>query len=369
MEEQEFCLRWSNHEKNMSSVMESMFKKQILVDVTLSCSEGNPVKAHRTVLSACSPYFETLFNDLSHPHPVVFMKDVKNEDLQALLSFMYKGEANVKQNRLNAFIKLAEALSVRGLSKTEKEEVVNPPPPLKEIEKKTISSFTGLPGLSHMPMFFPNLSLVSDKAVQERFVANSFVEEAIRKRKRLDPEPACGINNNEGSPCSTSEESSPSMKEKSLSAIAAQLHQKKILAEQGNSPFCYPPKLEQPLHTEKPEYLSHENSEELSDVENIVEELHHENRSSPSIKEENANAGPSTGHLTGVNGAESPGEEKGIEVPPIMYHVVAAPLVLRCVAYFRFAFLKSGVLHATILCLDVEVPLIIHRVVAALSYA
>ena len=83
-EEQEFSLRWNNHENNLCLVLESMLKRGALVDVTLSC-EGKSLRVHRAILSACSPYFEELFVETVHSHPIVILKDVKAEELQALI--------------------------------------------------------------------------------------------------------------------------------------------------------------------------------------------------------------------------------------------------------------------------------------------
>ncbi len=57
MEAQQFCLRWNNHGSTLVAVFDNLLATESLVDVTLF-AEGHLLKAHKVVLSACSPYFQ-----------------------------------------------------------------------------------------------------------------------------------------------------------------------------------------------------------------------------------------------------------------------------------------------------------------------
>jgi len=46
---------------------------------------------------------------------VIILKDVKYEEVLALLRFMYQGEVNVKQEDLPTFLKVAQMLQIKGL--------------------------------------------------------------------------------------------------------------------------------------------------------------------------------------------------------------------------------------------------------------
>ncbi|TMW53570.1 hypothetical protein DOY81_001334 [Sarcophaga bullata] len=112
---QQFCLRWNNYQTNLTNVFDELLQNESFVDVTLAC-EGQSIKAHKMILSACSPYFQALFYDNPCQHPIVIMRDVRWQELKALMEFMYKGEINVSQEQINPLLKVAEMLKIRGLA-------------------------------------------------------------------------------------------------------------------------------------------------------------------------------------------------------------------------------------------------------------
>ena len=71
---QQYCLRWNNHQHNLLSVFEDLLNHEAFVDVTIAC-DGLNLKAHKMVLSACSPYFQSMLKTASKcsPHPVIVM--------------------------------------------------------------------------------------------------------------------------------------------------------------------------------------------------------------------------------------------------------------------------------------------------------
>ncbi|KAF5294293.1 hypothetical protein FQA39_LY13437 [Lamprigera yunnana] len=111
-----YCLRWNNHQSNLLGVFSQLLRDESLVDVTLACSEGHSIRAHKVVLSACSSYFQTLFVDHPSRHPIVILKDVRFAELRTLIEFMYKGEVNVEYCQLSALLKTAESLKIKGLA-------------------------------------------------------------------------------------------------------------------------------------------------------------------------------------------------------------------------------------------------------------
>nr|XP_023019709.1 longitudinals lacking protein isoform X6 [Leptinotarsa decemlineata] len=132
-DDQQFCLRWNNHQSTLVAVFETLLANGILVDCTLA-AEGKHLNAHKVVLSACSPYFEALLSKHFDKHPILILKDVKFQELEAMMDYMYKGEVNISQDQLGALLKAAESLQIKGLSdnrkgETERKAAPAPPPP------------------------------------------------------------------------------------------------------------------------------------------------------------------------------------------------------------------------------------------------
>ncbi|XP_022201850.2 protein bric-a-brac 2 [Nilaparvata lugens] len=114
MANKSFHLRWNNHLQNLRTLFESIYNEQNLVDVTLSCSDGM-LKAHKLVLSACSPYFEAVFRDNPCKHPVVILKGIQLQEMQTLLEYMYIGSVDVQEDDLEILLNVASELQVKGL--------------------------------------------------------------------------------------------------------------------------------------------------------------------------------------------------------------------------------------------------------------
>lgn len=58
-EQQQFFLKWNDFQSNMVSSFKHLRDEKSFTDVTLAC-DGQTCKAHKMVLSACSPYFKSL---------------------------------------------------------------------------------------------------------------------------------------------------------------------------------------------------------------------------------------------------------------------------------------------------------------------
>lgn len=113
--EQQYSLKWNDFQSSILSSFRHLRDEEDFVDVTLACDKGS-FTAHKVVLSACSPYFRKLLKANPCEHPIVILRDVRAEDVESLLRFMYNGEVHIGHEQLSDFLKTAQLLQVRGLA-------------------------------------------------------------------------------------------------------------------------------------------------------------------------------------------------------------------------------------------------------------
>lgn len=134
-----FNLKWRNYQSHIMSVFDKILLTESFSDVTLVCADvdqesTHAIKAHKIILGASSPYFEMVFSEHPCQHPVVVMPpEVKIEDLQHVLQFVYKGEVQVPQDQLEPVLRCASQLRIRGLdSEYSRESSLEPDRPASQ---------------------------------------------------------------------------------------------------------------------------------------------------------------------------------------------------------------------------------------------
>ena len=84
-------------------------------DVTLVCEGGRQIYAHRVILASSSSFFQNVLTKVMHSHPLIFLRGVPHSQLSAIVDFIYLGQAEIRQEDVEAFVKLAVELGVKGL--------------------------------------------------------------------------------------------------------------------------------------------------------------------------------------------------------------------------------------------------------------
>ena len=104
---EKLCLQWNDFKDNVTSAFGNLRDDNNFADVTLACEDGKQVEAHKVILASSSPFFQNILRRNKHIHPLIYMRGVKSDDLQAIVDFLYCGETNVYQETLDSFLAIA----------------------------------------------------------------------------------------------------------------------------------------------------------------------------------------------------------------------------------------------------------------------
>ena len=81
---EKLCLQWNDFRDNVNCAFRSLREDPDFADVTLACEDGKQVEAHKVILAASSPFFQNLLRRNKHPYPLIYMRRIKSEDLEAI---------------------------------------------------------------------------------------------------------------------------------------------------------------------------------------------------------------------------------------------------------------------------------------------
>ena len=118
---EKLCLKWNDFQENVNTAFGNLREDKEFADVTLASEDGHQIEAHKVILAASSPFFQNLLKRNQHPHPLIYMRGVKSENLLAIVDFLYCGEASVFQEDLDSFLAIAEELELNELMGQTKE--------------------------------------------------------------------------------------------------------------------------------------------------------------------------------------------------------------------------------------------------------
>ena len=78
---EKLCLQWNDYQENIKSAFGNLRDDEGLNDVTLVCEDSQQMEAHKVFLASSSLFFQKLLAKNKHPHPLIYMRGTKFEDL------------------------------------------------------------------------------------------------------------------------------------------------------------------------------------------------------------------------------------------------------------------------------------------------
>ena len=118
MDVEKYNLTWTDFPDHLRALMRDLMVSEDFADVTLVTDDKKKVRAHRHVLSACSPVFKEILQiEKQNNHPFIYLRGIQYSEIEQILQFMYLGEAKLYEERLNEFLSAVRDLEIKELYK------------------------------------------------------------------------------------------------------------------------------------------------------------------------------------------------------------------------------------------------------------
>ena len=111
-----YTLNWHTFTDHLQLMFKDLYEEEKHSDVTLVSDDQTQFKAHKIVLSACSPVFKKIIDNNPSQHPLIYLRGIQSYEMESILQFMYLGEGKSYHERMAELIKIATELEVKEIS-------------------------------------------------------------------------------------------------------------------------------------------------------------------------------------------------------------------------------------------------------------
>ena len=93
---EQFNLNWHTYNDHLKEMMKHLMQSNESTDVTLVCDDKTKFRAHKFVLNACSPFFQSIIKDLPQKETVIYLRGVQAQEMKPIMQFYH--------DRMNDFL-------------------------------------------------------------------------------------------------------------------------------------------------------------------------------------------------------------------------------------------------------------------------
>ena len=117
MSQEKYNLTWHTYTDHLKDMMKDLMENSNFADVSLICEDRKTIRAHKNILSACSPIFKEILEADSSSNCNIYLRGVNYSEILSILHFVYLGEASFNEERVNEFLSVAKSLEIKELSR------------------------------------------------------------------------------------------------------------------------------------------------------------------------------------------------------------------------------------------------------------
>ena len=75
---EKYTLNWNTFADHLQLMFQDLYNEGHHSDVTLVCDDQTNFKAHKIVLSACSPVFKKIIDNNPNQHPLIYLRGIQH---------------------------------------------------------------------------------------------------------------------------------------------------------------------------------------------------------------------------------------------------------------------------------------------------
>ena len=94
--------------RNITETLKDLYEHKQFSDITLISDDHIQIPAHKFILASCSNFFAKIFVNLSESTAALYLKGLKERDLDYLLQYCYLGQLTMPSESIDGFINIME---------------------------------------------------------------------------------------------------------------------------------------------------------------------------------------------------------------------------------------------------------------------
>ena len=115
--QEKYTIKWHNYSDHLREALREMMTSTEFADVTLITDDKQQIRAHRNILSACSPIFKNILQiDSSNTNPIIYLRGIQHSEMESIMQFIYLGEARFYEERMSEFLTVSKNLEIKDLN-------------------------------------------------------------------------------------------------------------------------------------------------------------------------------------------------------------------------------------------------------------
>ena len=112
-----YTLTWHSYSDHLREAFKDMMTSSEFADITLVTDDKQRIRAHRNILSACSPVFKNILQlDSNNTNQVIYLRGIQHSEMESIMQYIYLGEARFCEERMSELLMVTKSLEIKELS-------------------------------------------------------------------------------------------------------------------------------------------------------------------------------------------------------------------------------------------------------------